>query len=176
MYDEFISKYTADHLRTHINAYLSTVNNSLPTQIKLATPKSIESASVVGGLFTTFDEILPQYGIDIMGKTFIPEGRDLYTFEYLGQINGLVHAGSQQEVDKQVKRHSAAVELFVRNHQFLHQYVETNYFQLLEFTFLTVEWSGGEELPEVDGRSQWMAGFSMNVAWLLSEEGPGQHG
>lgn len=143
--------------------------------ITLTNPKSISSASVVGGLFTSFNDILPQYGIDISNKIFVPEGPDLFTYQYVGQINGLIHAGSEQAADQVIKRHAAAVELFIRRHQYAHSY-EVAQFKLIEMLFNDIEMSGAEDLGMVDGKQMWLSAFSMNLFWWTSEDGPSQHG
>lgn len=180
MYHEDLARLTADHLRTHIEVYLTEENARYNDKVKLIVPKSIEPASVVGGMFTEFDNILPQYGIDILEKVFIPDNSgDLFTYLYTGQINGLVHASTRDAVDKLVKRHGASVERFVRQHQTLHDWqtpVPLNEnFRITEFAFSAIQWSGAEDLGEVEGAHTWMAGFSCDCAWVTSEEGPGQH-
>lgn len=174
MYHEEVAQWAADHLRTHIRAYLDEVNARFTDNTTLTTPKAIEVASEVGGLFTTFDEILPQYGIDILGKVF-SDGDDLYTYLYSGQINGMVSGQSSQSVDRMITRHSSAVELFIRRHQVAHEF-STNDFRILEVGFDGVQFSGAEDLGEVAGRQLWIAGFSIDFSLLTSEDGPAQHG
>lgn len=174
MFEEQIGKWTADHLRTHIEDYLAEVNASASTPITLVVPKAIEVASVVGGLFTEYDNILPQYGIDILGKSFAGMSENLFIYQYDGQINAMVHAGSREAVDMLVKRHAAAIELFIRRHEVVHLY-QTNDFSMLDMSFSAKDFSGAEELSEVAGRPLWVAGISINLTWLTSEDGPSQH-
>lgn len=179
MYHEDLARLTADHLRAHIGAYLTAENARHTEKVKLIVPKSIEPASVVGGMFTEFNNILPQYGIDVLDKVFMPDNSgDLFTYLYSGQINGLVHGSTQDSVDKLIKRHSAGVEFFIRNHLTLHESSQTPLsanFALLEFSYLQTQFSGAEDLGEVEGSHTWMAAFSIDCAWLTSEDGPGLH-
>lgn len=178
MFHEDIAQITADHLREHIAVLLDGINARYPEATNLVVPKSVEVTSVVGGLFTQYDKILPQYGIDILTKELAPTSESVYTYLYSGQINGMVHGRSQDAVDKMTHRHGAAVEQFVREHLTLHQVPEpfsTKEFTILEFDFAGIEWSGAEDLGEVEGVQIWLGAFSLNTLWLVSEEGPGQH-
>lgn len=179
MFHEQIAKYTADHLRSHIEAYLAEVDAQFTGQdkVSLILPKQIEPASQVGGMIEEFGEILPQYGIDCLTKSPSQDDASLWSYEYAGQINGLVDAGSRQAVDKLLWRHSAAVESFIQDHRYLHQEDFTGLgFSIVEFIFIGTEWSGAEYMGEYDERAIWTAAFSSNVSWITSEEGPGQHG
>jgi len=179
MYHEALAALTAVHLRTHIEAYLTDENAKHSDKTKLVVPKSIDAASVVGGMFIEFDNILPQYGIDVFEKVFIPDNSgDLFTYLYTGQINGLVHASTREAVDKLCKRHGASVERFIREHLTLHEFQGprlNDEFLVTEFSFTSIQWSGAEDLGEVEGAHTWMAGFSADCAWVTSENGPGQH-
>lgn len=176
MFHEQIAKQTADHLRTHIEGYLDEVNAWFPDdQIQLTVPKSIDVSSVVGGLFASFNEILPQYGIDISNKVFVPEGENLWTYQYTGQINGMLHGNSEQFVSKAIARHAAAVELFIKRHSVMHE-LETDQFTIVEMVWVDMIFSGAEDLGEVEGQQTWLAGFSIDLGWITSEQGPGQHG
>lgn len=174
MFGERIAQETANHLRSHISAYLAEVNDQFTAEVTLVVPKSIEVASVVGGMFTEYDSILPQYGIDVLNKVFLPEGLNLFTYQYEGQINGLVHGNSQAAVDHAIKRHAAAVELFLKRHEVLHE-LNTDNFSIVGMYFQTVQFSGAEDLGEVEGTQTWVAAFSLDLVWVTSENGPGQH-
>lgn len=177
MYQEQLAKLTSDHIRTHIKAYLDDIAADFTgaETVPLLVPKRIEPASVVGGMISDFDKLLPQYAIDVLGKANSTDDSALWTYEYAGQINGLVNAGSQDAVDKLIKRHEAAVERFIREHRLLHQ--ESNdRFSIVEFVFAGSDFSGAEDLGEQDGSQLWLAGFSINVSWFTSEDGPDQHG
>lgn len=175
MYHENLKKLTADHLRTHIKAYLTEVDAQYTgsAKINLVLPKSIDASSVVGGIVSEFQNTLPQYGIDISDKLMGQDTSGLWTYQYVGQINGLVNAGSQPSVDKLVDRHAQAVEMFIRRHMYLHK--EKNaYFSIFEFDFEGISWSGAENVGGPDG-DVWLAGFSANVSWYTSEDGPDDH-
>jgi hypothetical protein len=181
MYQEDVSKITADHLRSHIKAYLDEVsarysgNKKLP----LVVPKTIESASAVGGTMTEFNQILPAYGIDILNVSVSEDNSNLWSHQYDGQINGLVSGSSQSTVDGLIKRHAAAVEHFVRQHLLLHDghpSALSNDFRILNFLAGNLEFSGAEDLGETDGQTLWLGAFSLNVIWLVSENGPDDHG
>lgn len=176
MFHEQLAKITADHLRSHIKAYLGEVSAGFTgsESTTLIVPKKIDPASVVGGMITEYDKILPQYGIDVLGKTISQDDVALFAYEYAGQINGLVHSGSREAVDRLVKRHATAVELFIRRHQYLHQPVNTG-FKFLEMVFAGIDFSGAEDLGEHNNRTVWLAGFSINVSWFTSEDGPIDH-
>lgn len=175
MYGEDLARETSRHLREHIKGYLDAISEEYEgdKSVTLIVPKSIDFASVVGGLFTEFDKILPQYGIDILDKLLSPDDTSLWSYEYTGQINGLVHAGSREAVDYIISRHERAVEKFIREHKVLHNF-ETDNFRLIEFVFAGLSFSGAEDIK--GDQSLWMAGFSINCSWFTSESGPDQHG
>ena len=172
MYQEDLARYTSDHLRSHIKPYLDEVwsEYTAPDSVPLIVPKRIDFSSQVGGMITEYDKILPQYGIDILGKDQAPSDDSLWSYIYSGQINGLVSGGSREAVDYLVARHSRAVEAFIRRHWHLHQHENAN-FRILEFLFSGFDFSGAEDVSTSD-RDIWVAGFSHNVVWLTSEDGP----
>jgi len=178
MFHEQIGKLTADHLRTHIKAYLAAIEaeyTSTPKQgVTLTVPKSIEYSSLVGGMMTEFDKILPQYGVDVLSKVGGEDIENLFTYNYIGQINGLVSATSRDAVDKLCSRHARAVEYFVKQHQFLHKESNAN-FSILAFGWINLEFSGAENLGEYNDREIWIAGFSTDVVWAVSEDSMMQH-
>jgi len=182
MFQEQIAKITSDHLRSHIEAYLLQISSEFDGQdsVVLTVPKDISPTSVVGGLMTEWDNILPQYGVDVLSKILGEDIEGLFTYNYLGQINGLVGATSSESVDKLCSRHARAVEHFIHQHLNMHE----NYhddpvvdpgFTILAMAFGGVEFSGAENLGMVNDREVWVAGFSCDVIWSTSEEGPGQH-
>ena len=176
MFQEDIAQLTADHLRTHIRGYLDTVNASYaPTKkITLVMPKDIIVASQIGGLIVEANEVLPQYGIDILGKQIGGTFEDLILYSYNGQINGLVNSTSQQGADTLVKRHARAVEHFVRDHKFLH-FENNDNFRIMEVQWLGMEVSGAEPIGLGPDRELWVAGFSHDVVWVTSEDDMAQH-
>jgi hypothetical protein len=178
MYQENLARETARHLREHIKDYLDviTAEYSGDETVPLIVPKRIDIASSVGGMINEFDQILPQYGIDILGKSFSPTDESLWSYEYSGQINGLVHGGSRESVDLIIVRHARAVEYFIRQHKLLHKFENDN-FSILEFAFAGVDFSGAEEMVDSEtGKTTWLAGFSINCSWFTSEDGPDDHG
>lgn len=177
MYHEQIARYTADHLREHIAGYLAAIEaefTSPELMVPLLVPKTIEPSSAVGGLIQDFDKILPEYGIDVLNKVPSQDDTALWSYEYLGQINGMVHGGSREAVDMLIGRHERAVENFILDHRLLHEH-KTDNFSIIEFNFATTEWSGAEDLSTSE-KSLWLAAFSTNVSWFTSERGPDQHG
>lgn len=176
MFQEDLAKYTADHLRTHIEAYLEAVNARFTgaKKISLIVPKTIEVASVVGGTISEFQKLLPMYGIDVLNISEAQDSAALYTHEYDGQINGLISSSSRDIADGLIKRHANAVERYVRDHLFLHE-LKNDYFTVVNFQAGNLEFSGAEDLGEVEGKQIWLAAFSLNVVWFTSEDGPIQH-
>lgn len=176
MFQEDLARTTADHLRGHIADYLAWVTDRFPDdQVKLVVPKSIEVASAVGGLWQEFDRILPMYGIDIWGKTFSVTVDNLNTWEYVGQISGLLSSNSRTGTDKLVRRHAAAVERFFQQHARMHESY-TDDFKLLSLVFIDTEFSGAEYLGELNNREYWIGGFSFDCIWTTSEDPETQHG
>jgi hypothetical protein len=172
MYQEQLAKLTADHLRTHIKAYLAEIAAGFDAknQVPLVVPKAIETASAVGGLIQDFDKILPRYGVDVFGKDAGATDDSLNSWVYSGQIVGVVHGSSQSSVDKIVKRHMAAVELFIARHRLLHL-EKNNYYSILNFGFVANETSGAEAIGDL-----WIAGFTFECIWITSEYEAFQHG
>jgi len=177
MYHENIARFTANHLRSHIKSYLDIIAAEYTGELSvpLIVPKRIDYNSAVGGMINEFAQILPEYGIDVLNKIPGQSDASLWIYEYIGQLNGLVDGGSREAVDLQIARHARAVEMFIRAHKTLHQQEFTG-FSLVEFIFVTTEWSGAEYLGTAEDRDIWIAGFSTNVSWITSEEGPEDHG
>lgn len=178
MFQEDLAKITADHLRTHIAGYLATVAARYDDSVTLVNPKEIVVASAVGGLIQEFDSILPKYAVDVFGKTYAATGEDLNSWEYSGQVSGLISANSQDTADRIIKRHSAAVETFILNHEGLHQAVDSSWnddFIILSFGFSGLDLSGAEYAGDVNGREIWIAGFSFDCLWMTGEIEGRQH-
>jgi len=177
MYFEQIGKITADHLRTHIKDYLEEVNGAFTAgdRILLTNPQSIEVASEVSGLLDEFLAALPAYTVDVLTKDLFQADEDLNTYQYVGHIAGLVSSQSQQSVDKLVKRHAAACELFLKRHTWAGQ--STGYpFTILNTLFGNATLSGAEKIDEVGDRDIWLASFVLNLIWIVSEDSWAQHG
>jgi len=173
MFQEKIAKITADHLRTHIAAYLDEVNSQFEDNdiVKLVVPKKIEVAGQVGGVVNELPENLPHYAVDCLTKSFGGVREDLWTYSYDGHFAGMVSATNQSAVDKLTKRHAAAIEKFVRQHFHLHAYTDDD-FTLLQMVFLASDFSGAEPVGEVNGRELWLGAFRLDVTWGTSEDGP----
>ena len=174
MFQKQLATITRDDLRLHIEGYIGEVNDWYDTPISNVLPKRIELASMAGGVFAAPEDQLPYYGVDCITKQIAQRPDNLFCYEYNGHIAGLVSAGSRDGVDDLVKLHSAAVELFVRNHALLHQFVNPN-FSILEFGFLANTFSGAEPRFIEDNRELWIAGFEVTTFWHTSEDGPRQH-
>lgn len=176
MFQEDLAAYTADHLREHIRTYIEAVNDRY-TAIDREVVRSkiyIETASLAGGVMSVDLEKLPAYAIDCLDKQAIDVSEDLYTYQYNGHIAGVVIATSQNSADHLVKRHESAVELFVRQHELLHQR-SSDYFKILRFFFIGSAFSGAELEGETKRTQNWIAGFRVDVGWITSEDGPVQH-
>lgn len=174
MFQRQLSIITSDHLRTHIEAYLTEVNTWHDIPATLVVPQKVEPASMAGGVFAAPEGQLPFYGVDSITKQQAPRPENLYCYEYNGHIAGLISAGSRDTADQLVKGHEAAVELFVRRHQLLHQ-SQDDQFTILEFGFLSTTFSGAEPRFIDDDHELWIAGFEVTTYWHTSEDGPRQH-
>lgn len=177
MYQKDLAAITVDHLRTHIKGYLEAVNQAYDRRSTLVTPQAIETASMAGGAMAVTLDKLPAYGVDCIGKVVAPNSENLYTFQYDGHIAGTIVASSRDEADDLVKRHSRAVETFVREHMYIHD-TDANvsqYFSLLDFAFVSGNFSGALLERSDDDKEIWLAGFIINVFWVTSEDGPRQH-
>jgi len=178
MYQEKIAQITEDHLRTHIAALLADANAQFPDDdvATLVVPKTITSASRVGGVAQDLPKLLPMYAVDCMSKSFGGEVEDLWLYAYDGHIAGMVSAQSQETVDQLCKRHASAVERFVRNHQFLHL-ASNDEFTIREFFFVASDFSGAEEFGQRDNKKPlWLGAFRIDVRWVTSEDGANDHG
>ena len=178
MFAEEIAKVTADHLRSHIEAYLTAVAAEFTGSeiVTLVVPKSITVASLVGGVIQQLPDTTPAYAVDCMNDSFAGIADDLYIYEYDGHISGLVAAGDEFTVNRMVKRHAKAVYNFINNHLFLHR--DTTYqakFTFHGMGFLDTVLSGSELVDDTNNREIWIAGFRHNVLWTVSQDGPVQH-
>lgn len=176
MFQEQIAKITADHLRSHIEAYLGEINEETTgtDKIILSIP-TVDTDSMAGGLLTTDIDKIPKYAVDCINKSLLSNDESLWLYQYEGAIAGLVAAESVQSVDKLVKRHGRAVEHFLKEHQFLHSSVggEDNFF-IRELSYSSTTLSGAMEVEDGDNPI-WVAGFSVDAFWAVSEDGPRQH-
>lgn len=177
MFQEEVADLTAKHLRTHIEAYLQEVSDVYSDKIKLQMPKAIETANLVGGVYNTTRNKMPAYAVDIIEKADAGQTTEgLWLRNYTGHIAGIVSAESESNANALVKRHEQAVELFVNRHQFMHQMASVlgQDFTIIELLFVGAGFSGAEQVEE-GNREGWIAGFRIELIWVVSEPGPDQH-
>lgn len=177
MYQERIAKVIADHLRTHIKAYLAEVEGwyTADQTATLVVPKAIDVAGQVGGVLADLDKNFPRYACDVLTKTEGGQDENLWLYTYTGHLAGIVSAGSESAVGSLVKRHSAAVELFIRRHYYMHQ-EENNQFSIMSLRFLDSDFSGAEEIQVgPKERPIWVDAFRIDFSVGTSEDGPDQH-
>lgn len=177
MFQEEIADLTADHLRTHIKAYLQAVQALHGGTIKLQVPKTIETANLVGGVYNTSTGKMPAYAIDVLNKTFAGNPENLWLYNYEGHIAGVVAGLDEKSVNLIIKRHEEAAEKFVREHLNLHGLVSLigSDFTIIEFAFIGAAFSGAEELDTTNDVTTWIAGFRIDLNWIVSEPGPSNH-
>jgi hypothetical protein len=179
MFQEEIAALTATHLRGHLNTYLDYVESLYSDGIKLQYPKSIETENLVGGVYNTKVTDMPAYAIDIISKGFSEFTENLYLYNYEGHIAGVMTAQDEQAANRICKRHEQATEMFVKDHEFLHELTSTktppNDFKMQGMGFVGAAFSGAEMVAEQENRQTWIAGFRIDLLWVVSEGGPHQH-
>lgn len=179
MFFEEIGDITAEHLRSHIPGYLAILQERYPDSIKLKAPKSIETANLVGGVYNATPNDMPAYVVDLLNKEFAGDSdASLWLYNYTGHIAGVVSGMNEETTNRLCKRHEQAVETFVREHGFMHNLgaqIAGNEFTLISLGFIDAALSGAELLDDANGRQVWIAGFRVDINWLVSENGPGQH-
>jgi hypothetical protein len=178
MYFEQIARLTAEHLNTHIAAYLQAIGTEF-TGTDIATlipPREIRVDSVVGGVFAAEIDELPLYAVDSLVKNIDPAGEDLYTYLYTGTIIGMVSGETSREVNQMIKRHEWAVEKFIREHLYLHM-IQGTHFTITGFEFNGGSFSGGEQVIDDEDPTKltWVDAFRIDVTWRVSEDGFSQH-
>jgi len=182
MYQEEIADLTAAHLRSHIKAYIDAVGLIYPDTIKMQYPKSVETANLVGGVYNAKPNEMPAIAIDIISVEFAANTTEgLWLYNYDGHIAEVISGGSEDTVNRIIKRHQQACETFVNDHLHFHQ-VEDQLtsplgqpFTIMEFGFSGSAFSGAEEVTEKQNRKTWIAGYRIDVNWLVSQQGPGDH-
>lgn len=174
MFQKDIASITAAHLRDHIREYLDEINARYDDPSTLAMPQSIEIASMAGGVMAVRLDKLPAYGVDCIGKAVAPTPENLIEFQYDGHIAGTIRATDRDQADDLVKRHQAAVELFILRHRFLHL-PQHDHFMLQEMAFVSSNFSGALLENVGDNTEVWLAGFVINLVWITSENGPEDH-
>ena len=178
MYQEEIAALTAEHLQSHIVAYLAELEDRYADGVKLQNPKAIESANMVGGVYTADVKEMPAYAVDIVTKTFSGlTNQGLWEYAYHGHIAGVVTASSEAAVNAIYKRHEQAVEVFVKRHAHMHamQSQQNNDFRIVELGFEDMGLSGAEEVQTEPTKYIWIGGFRISLVWIVSEDGPGDH-
>lgn len=180
MFQEALGKLTSEHLRTHLEAYLTDIQ-ALYTgsdKLKLTVP-TVSDKTLVGGVMSADIDELPIIGVDCVEKQEIPSNESLYLYQYGGSIVGLVRGQDASQADRLVKRYNRAIELFVKKHQYLH---DTNTssplsteFGIREFLYTDTTFSGSMELELEEEKRVWVAGFTCNVLWFTSEDSYEQH-
>jgi hypothetical protein len=181
MFQEEIANITAAHLRGHIGGYLDVLAARYGDSVALVVPKAIETDNLVGGVYNSSVGDMPAYAVDIIDKIFAGENPDgLWIYNYSGHIAGIVEAQGEVGANRLVKRHEQAVEQFVRDHLFMHledsQLSDPNDFNIHELGFTGAAFSGAEMIGKENDREHWIAGFRVDLLWIVSESGPGQHG
>lgn len=173
MFFEQIATFTRDHHKEHMREYLNVVSGLYASKVPLILPKSYEVSSLVGGLAGVSRQTLPAYSVDAYTKALATDTDDLNTYVYGGHFLGLVGGENQNGIEKLVKRHGAAVEMFVREHRYFPH--DEAPFMIVEFVFNRVEFFGAAAV-EKDGKQFWIDGFRIDVGWRVSEQASDQHG
>lgn len=179
MFQEEIADLTANHLATHIRAYLDAVQALYPDNVVLQSPKSIETANLAGGVYNATPDEMPAIAVDIIDVEFsTATAEGLWLYKYSGHIAEVVSGNSETNVNREIKRHQQAVEKWVNDHQYLHQLTSTlgNDFKLIALGFLGSAFSGAEKVNERDDRPMWIAGYRIDLEWFVSQPGPNDHG
>lgn len=181
MFYEALAAKTAEHFRLHIEDYLEEIAAGFTgsDMLTLAVP-TVNSATLVGGVMQADVEEMPLIGIDCVDKQDIPSNESLQLYQYQGAIAGIISASSADDVDRMAKRYAAAVEKFVRNHQFLVDHatgepIGTADFMLREFTYFATTFSGAIEAELENEQPLWIDGFTCHVSWVTSEDQYHQH-
>lgn len=177
MFQEQLAEEIANHFRTHIEAYLDIANNALPAEDRetVRAPKTVETASLAGGVFSVEPEKLPAFAVDVNNKVIAQVPSDLWLYQYSMQIAAVVSGQSQRGVDRLVKRYESATEYFFRQHELLHEFEPTSTdFSVVRLVFDSVDFSGAEEVT-IEQKSVWIDGFTVSGFLVVSENGPGQH-
>lgn len=178
MYQEEVANLTAEHLRSHIGALLDSVAALYEDKVVLQNPKSIETANLVGGVYNADPNEMPAYAVDIISKAFAGESTDgLWLYSYDGHIAGVLSGGSEAFVNAAIKRHEQATERFIKSHRHMHTMpsAKGNDFRIIEIGFSGAAFSGAEQINAANDRELWIAGFRIDLLWIVSEDGPGDY-
>lgn len=175
-------------MREHMAGYLERVeadSSIIEPGIHLPPPKSFDVASFVGGVVGLKGKTdFPALSIDAYNKVISPSTEDLYGYRYDGHVTGMVGGTNPKVVEQQAKGYGSAIEMMIREHAY--QPYGSGFdasvlpFMFIEFAFLRSEFFGAAstDVGDEKGRNTklWVDGFRIEVAWAISEPGPGQHG
>jgi hypothetical protein len=178
MYQEEVADLTAAHLREHIGALLTATQAIYNDKVVLQHPKAIETANLVGGVYNADPTAMPAYAVDIVNKQFAGDAQaGLWLFLYEGHIAGVLSGASESSVNAAIKRHEQATEKFVKSHQHMHSLASAmgNDFRIVELGFSGAAFSGAEQVNAQNDRELWIAGFRIDLTWVVSEDGPGDY-
>jgi hypothetical protein len=184
VFHRLVGSITRDHIREHLPTYLEQASALQDMAIRLPLPKSFEVASFVGGVAGVKDRNdFPALSIDAYSKTASSTNEDFYIYRYDGQITGMVASDNPETVEQLAKGYETALEMFIRDH--VYEPVSASFnkasipFKLLEFGYVRSEFFGAATVePEQEkgrNRRMWIDGFRIELAWLVSEDGAGQH-
>lgn len=177
MYQEEIAKLTAAHLHYHLPSLVAIIQSRYPDAVKIQLPKSVETSNLVGGVYNATPDKMPAYALDIITKSFGgADDKGLWIYNYEGHIAGVISSNSESSANLIIKRHEQTVEGFVKGHEFMHSHesVINNDFKITGLGFVGAAFSGAELINAKD-REIWIAGFRIDLLWVVSEDGPHQH-
>lgn len=186
MYYRLIASITRDHLREHLPAALEAAQADaalVESNVTLPVPKVFDVASYVGGVAgLSMKGDFPVLSIDSYNKALAPDKDDFWSYRYDGHITGMVGGSNPRVVEMQAKGYGGALESIIKAHAI--QPYSNSFdpsglpFMFTEFAFLRAEFFGAAAV-DVEERGKtaklWIDGFRIEVAWKVSENGPGQH-
>lgn len=184
MYYRLVASLTRDHIKDHLAAYLARVEDEQDKKVKLILPKRFDVASYVGGvvgLTMTDNRSFPSVAIDALTRTESPTPENLYTYRYDGQINFMVNGSNPELVELQAKGYLAAFDMFAADHMYFpldNGFDQSTLpFRITDFGITRSAHFGAANVTAEEGASTkvWIDGGSCEIAWLVSEAGPGQH-
>lgn len=181
MFFEPVAELTRDHCREHLTAYLAEISAQYSDKVTLQQPKAFDVSNIVGGrVGISGRESLPSLSVGASSKQVTDMGGDLYTYLYFGQFLGMVAGKNALEVERTCERYGAAIELYVMRHRFKPIPTGTNEallpFMIQELFFRQTTFFGASNITDNDKKiDYWVDGFKVDVGWVVSEAGPGQH-
>lgn len=180
-----IATVTRDHLRDHLEGYLAAAGAELG--IPVPPPVRLDVASFVGGvvgLDPHNPKNFPSLALNANTRLHSPSDENFYSYRYDGQIAGVVLANDAATAESLATAYVSALEAFIGDH--VYRPAPDNYnfsslpFMFIEFGFIRSEFFGVTAVePEGEkGKNvrRWYEPFRIEVAWLISEDGMGQHG